>query len=457
MSPAAAARRLSPLGPRSTLSRLSRYTARFHVPAAMLEGLVAGAYTLNDIILRKNFGAGPLVVTLLVMAQPVSQLLAIVWGSVMQGREKRPFILGFGGFGRLALVLVALATTSWMFLVPIGIAITLAVAIVPALNSIYQTNYPDKERGRVFGWVMGGTSIATMAASLGAGALMDWNPQSFRVIYPVAGVLGLISASLFYRIRQRRTLPSARITRALPGADTDAPPHLLVVEQAQAWGRDIGRALRNPLHGAASAFRDDRRFARFEIGFMIYGIAWMMMQPVIPIFLVDTIHVQYHQVGVARGVIYFTFMALFSPLAGRLLDRWNAVRVAALGFAMLATFPFAMMLCHDVRHVYIAFALYGVGMAGANMAWTMGPILFAGKRDAAGYMGVHVTMVGIRGLLGNPLGLLLLQTIGARSTFGICSALFAVSVLYMWRLGRDMERDAAHGGTPAESTIAAAR
>lgn len=436
MSPSAAVRRLSPFQ-KSTLSRISRYTARYHVPAAMLEGLVAGAYTLNDIILRKNFGAGPVLITMLVMAQPVSQLLAIVWGSVMQGREKRPFILGFGGFGRLSLLLVAVATSSLMFFVPIAIAIMLSVAIVPALNSIYQTNYPDKERGHVFGWVVGGTSLATMAAALGAGALMDWNAQSFRVIYPVAGVLGLISASLFYRIRQRRLLASARITRALPGADA-ADGTLVWVGHARAWGSDIAGALRNPLRGAASAFRDDPFFLRFEIGFMIYGIAWMMMQPVIPIFLVDTIHVQYHQVGIARGVLYFTMMALFSPLAGRLLDRWNAVSVAAIGFAVLATFPFAMMMSHSIHSVYGAFTLYGIGMAGANMAWTMGPILFAGKRDAATYMGVHVTMVGIRGLLGNPLGLLLLQTIGARATFGICSALFATSVIYMWRLRRDM-------------------
>lgn len=436
MPPAAVTRRSSPFRT-SSLSRISRYTARYHVPAAMLEGLVAGAYTLNDIILRKNFNAGPVLITLLVMAQPVSQLLAIVWGSVMQGREKRPFILGFGGFGRLSLLLVAGATSSLFFFVPIAVAIMLSVAIVPALNSIYQTNYPDKERGRVFGWVVGGTSIATMVAALGAGALMDWNAQSFRVIYPLAGVLGLVSASLFYRIRQRRLLASAQITRGLPGVDA-ADGTLVWIGQARAWGRDIGGALRNPLQGAATAFREDPSFLRFEIGFMIYGIAWMMMQPVIPIFLVDTIHVQYHQVGVARGVIYFTTMALFSPLAGRALDRWDAVSVAAVGFAVLATFPFAMMLSHGIHSVYGAFALYGVGMAGANMAWTMGPILFAGKRDAAAYMGVHVTMVGIRGLLGNPLGLLLLQTIGARATFGICSALFAISVIYMWRLRRDM-------------------
>ncbi len=444
MTPGAAVRRLSPLQDKS-LSRISRYTARYHLPAAMLEGLVAGAYTLNDIILRKNFNAGPVLITLLVMAQPVSQLLAIVWGSVMQGREKRPFILGFGGFGRLTLLIVAAATTPTMFFIPIALAIALSVAIVPALNSIYQTNYPDKERGRVFGWVVGGTSLMTMVASLGAGALMDWNPQSFRLIYPLAGVLGLVSASLFYRIRQRRTLHSARITRELPGArvPSGTDGYFVWVGQARAWGRDISGALRNPLQGAATVFRENPAFLRFEIGFMIYGIAWMMMQPVIPIFLVDTIHVQYHQVGVARGVVYFTTMALFSPLAGRALDRWNAVTVASLGFAVLATFPLVMLLSHGIHTVYGAFALYGVGMAGANMAWTMGPILFAGKRDAASYMGVHVTMVGIRGLLGNPLGLLLLQTIGARATFGICVALFAVSVVYMWRLRGDVASTAA--------------
>jgi hypothetical protein len=68
----------------------------------------------------------------------------------------------------------------------------------------------------------------------------------------------------------------------------------------------------------------------------------------------------------------------------------------------------------------------------------MGPILFAGNRDAAAYMGVHVTMVGIRGLIGNPLGLFFLETIGSRATFLVSGALFLIGSLLMARLQRRM-------------------
>jgi hypothetical protein len=88
--------------------------------------------------------------------------------------------------------------------------------------------------------------------------------------------------------------------------------------------------------------------------------------------------------------------------------------------------------------VYVAFALYGLAMAGVNIGWTMGPIYFAGSRDAARYMGVHVTMVGIRGLVGNPVGLLLLETVGSRGAFLVAGGCFAAAAVLAWRLDREL-------------------
>lgn len=407
------------------LSRVALYTARYHVPAAALEGLVAGVFALNDVVLRKTFGASALLITLMVMAQPVSQLLAIVWGNLMEGRPKRPFILGFGGVGRLSLLFVGLAVTPVAFAVPVVVSVSLALAIIPALNALYQSNYRDHERGRVFGWVMSGTALANITASLAAGHLMDINPAWYRVVYPVAGLFGLGSAILYYRIRARRGPNGA------PGMSDAA------LGPAE-WFDAVGRAIRSPFRGAATVFRQDPGFFRFEIGYMLYGLAFMILQPVLPIFLVDEIHVQYSQAATARGLIFYGIIALLSPWFGRLLDRWNAVRLSILGFALLIFFPLALAVSRSVAGVYGAFALYGIAMTGVNIAWTMGPILFAGRRDAASYMGIHVTMVGIRGLLGNPIGLLLLQTIGSRPTFLVASVLFGLGTLVMIRLDRRM-------------------
>jgi len=174
---------------------------------------------------------------------------------------------------------------------------------------------------------------------------------------------------------------------------------------------------------------------------MLYGLGFMMLQPVLPLFLVDEIHVQYSEAATARGLIYWGMMALVSPIFGRLLDRWDAVRLSIFGFAFLMVVPLLLAVSHSLHGVYAAFAVFGFAMSPVNIAWTMGPILFAGRRDAATYMGVHVTMVGIRGLIGNPMGLILFKTFGSRPTFLIAGLFFALAMVVMIRLNRPMTRD----------------
>ncbi|MDZ4804816.1 MAG: MFS transporter [Candidatus Eisenbacteria bacterium] len=424
---------LSPIHSRPPLSRVSRYTARFHLPAAAFDGLVAGAFTLSDVVLRKTFGASALLITLMVMAQPVSQLLAIVWGRLMHGRSKRPFILGFGGIGRLSLILVAFAGTAVTFAVPIVVSIALAVAIIPALNALYQSNYPNSERGRVFGQVLSMTAVATIASSMAAGWWMDHDAGAYRIIYPLTGIIGLAGIYLYWRIRPRAGLPA--------DDSSDQKEDL----SASDWFEAVYDAVRHPFRGAKTIFTTDPNFLRFEIGYMLYGLGFMMLQPVLPLYLVDEIHVQYSEAAIARGLIFWGMMAIVSPIFGRLLDRWNAVRLSIFGFAFLMVVPLLLAISHSLPGVYLAFAVFGFAMSPVNIAWTMGPILFAGRRDAATYMGVHVTMVGIRGLIGNPMGLILFKTFGSRPTFLVASLFFALAMVVMIRLNRRLTRD----GRPA--------
>lgn len=418
------------------LSRVARYTARYHVPAAGLEGIVAGIFTLNDVILRKTFGASAVVIMLVVMAQPVSQLLAIVWGNLMHGRPKRPFILGLGGAGRLLLLAVALASTTAGFAVPVVASIALATAIIPALNALYQANYSDRERGRIYGWIVSITALATIAGSLGAGALMDVHPGAYRIVYPAAGLIGLGGIYCYYRIVHRPFRAVLPITSRPPLRMPGGPGEVLDVMTD--WMREILGAMKNPLRGSLALFREDPDFLRFEVAYMVYGMAFMLLQPVFPIFLVDEIKVHYSQAAVARGLVFWGVISLAAPLFGRLLDRWNAVLLSAIGFGILILAPLGLALSHSIWPVYGSFAIWGLGLAPIQIAWTMGPILFARDRDASTYMGVHVTMVGVRGLVGTPIGLLLLETVGSRGAFLVSSALFAAATILMWRLNRRM-------------------
>ena len=43
-------------------------------------------------------------------------------------------------------------------------------------------------------------------------------------------------------------------------------------------------------------------------------------------------------------------------------------------------------------------------MTGVMILWNMGPVAFAREGEAMYYMAVHVFLVGIRGLIGHPIG-----------------------------------------------------
>jgi len=83
--------------------------------------------------------------------------------------------------------------------------------------------------------------------------------------------------------------------------------------------------------------------------------------------------------------------------------------------------------------VFIAYAVFGVAMAGINIAWNMSSIFFAGKDDAAMYQSVHVTMTGIRGLIAPVLGLGLMRVFGYKAVFLVAAGFLATATIVSYR------------------------
>lgn len=406
----------------SASSRVGRYTQRGHVRAAFLDGLVQGVISLNEFVARKSLGASDAVITALVMAQPISLFFSAYWSNFLVGRGKRSTFLLFGVLGRLSLLLVVAAHGSMAFAGIVIFATLMIGAIIPAQNALYQANYDALERGRVFGRATAAQALATIGAALVAGRLYDLRPEAYRWVYPVAGILGFASCLAYFRIRFRR--------RSGEGDDGALPPPRGIVHE-------VGRSLRSPFAGSIAILRKDRAFRRYEAAYMSYGMAYAMLQPVIPIFLVDHLRVDFSQAAGARGLIFYGMMVVFSPVFGRLLDRSDPVKLSMLAFLVLSLFPIGLMIAETVGAVYLAFVLYGIGMSAVNIGWTMGPIHFARRKDSVPYMGAHVALVGVRGLIAGPLGILVYRLAGTpRATFGCATALFVLGALLMVSLDR---------------------
>jgi predicted MFS family arabinose efflux permease len=382
----------------------------------VLEGAVLGVFILNEYVAKKTLGAGDAMLTALVIGPTAALLFAAWWSGLLDRREKSSTFLVFGMLGRLSLLLVALAGSAASFTAVIAVATFLYGAVVPASNALLQRNFTAAERGRVLGLGTALQALTAIAVSLLVGRLYDWRPEAYRVVYPAAAACGFFSCLSLARVRFR-SRPGEPAERRLFGSGL---------------GAALANALRRPFAGALVLLREDRGFRRYETAFMAYGLAWMMLQPTIPIYLVEKLQVAYADVANARGLIYFSMIAALSHPFGRLLDRVGPLRVSTIAFTILAAFPLLLASSRGVGTAYLAFLVYGCGMAAVNLGWTTGPIHFAGERDSAGYMGAHVALVGVRAVVGGPFGIWLYRASGSpTATFALASGLFLAGAIIM--------------------------
>lgn len=396
----------------------SRYTFRFHLAAAALEGVFTGLLGgFADIVMVKSLGAGPGELTALTIIFPASALIAGAAAGLMAGRAKAPFLIAGGIFGRGPLLLMPLVGGPLSFLGLMFAAATAWSIIIPAQNAIFQANYRPQDRGRIFAAAQIVSVFCGIATTLATGALMERDPGSFHWIYPLGGIAGFASTWILSRVRIR-----GEGRRIAEGASIARPGALRETWQA---ARDAFRLLRTePL------------FRRFELGFFLYGVAFMTMQPIIPFWLTDHLSATYVEAALAKqGIFGLANMMLLAPF-GRALDRLGPVRLAAVSFAILAVFPIVFALATRMTHAYVAFAIYGAAMAGVHIVWNLAAITFAGERESAPFQGVHVMLVGLRGLLAPMIGYLTLKYGDPRVGMAIASASLVAAVAIMVPLAR---------------------
>ena len=431
----------APRPPGTGLPFYSRYTRTLHLRAEILNNLFAGVIGLAGAVARKGLDASELGITVLTTAGSASLLTAIFWSTAMEGRSKRPFIVGSALVGRLSLVLMAFAVDPRVFIAICCVYFLSEPVFIPAQNALLQANYHNSIRGTVFGTITGISKIPFLLAAFSAGKILDAHPRAYLWLFPAAGALGTLAYLQYARIRIRRWEAPARARR--PGVFASLANFLRIM-------------------------RDDRDFDRFERNFMIYGMAFMIIQPVNVFLLIDDLQMSYGLYSLCTQILFQIIIAVTSRASGRLLDRIGAMRVAALSFTALVLHAGTLLLAsvfHSIPLAFVAFGLFGVAMSGVNGAWSLGAMRFAGDRDAAAYMGAHVACVGFRGFFGPTLGYVLVLAfehpavgvpgLGIPAAYGIAAALFAIAAVAMARLGSRMEGSGSGPAAPAPGKPAA--
>jgi hypothetical protein len=395
-------------------------------------GLSFGILMLQDVILKKSLLASDFQVTMLIFLTS-SAFLFSIYGTEIINRSADPAktIVLMAVISRLFIFIIPLYSTPNFFVFCIAAMSYLDSLIKPSWNTVFKHNYSDSRRSSLYSYASSLYTIIVLIVTTILGYLLDINYELYKILFPLAGIFDVMSyVSLARMIRMSEKM------NAYPHKYADNRMSLKLF-------RDITII---PVRNMLRIFRENKPFFRFESYFFMYGMAFMIASPAVPIFLVEDLKLSYSPISIAKGLVFYTATILFTPVMGRLHGTGNPTKFCGYLFLFLMFYPLSMMSVKYLPSVfsfmtadfmlYFTFFIYGVLMSGVTLSWNLSTIYYAPHFQAANYQSVHITLTGVRGLFSPFIGYLILRYISIEATFIVSSMIFLLAGIMMLRESR---------------------
>lgn len=333
-------------------------------------------------------------------------------------------------FGSGWLVLMTLWPVLPVFVVGAIIAMTTASAAIPLMTQIYQENYPERERGKLFSRAF----MIRIAASIVFSALAGFvlSEQSAELRWILTHVFGLPESLVAEWRGDMKYFPYLLLTFALAFVFAGICVSRIPSQPLTAsGGTHPFRALR--------FVREDALFRRTLVMWMIMGFANLMIGPLRVDYLANTRHgltwngqpLSTVQIALLVGVIPNLARLVMSPLWGWLFDRMNFF---VLRILLNTGFALGMLSFFGGDHLawlIVGAIIYGISNAGGDVAWSLWVTKFAPPERVADYMSVHTCFTGLRGVLAPLVAFQLAQhfSVAAISWLGAIMIFIATMIL----------------------------
>ncbi len=370
--------------------------------ALMAAGLACIDVNVLGVLADKAFHAGPWVITIIAASDSVAHVTSFLWARWLHGTD-RVRSANLLQFGVIACVIALAASPFSQAGIAMLIGLTMLgrvfiTGIVNARTDIWRANYPRDSRGLATGRLTVAATFVIALTGLSVALSMDIKPESlravglewlhghaFRVIYVLAAIVALMGARTFSRVRWRGRAAQmkAERERAADGAAGASP-------------RAMWKILKR-----------DREYRRFMAAQFMLGAPNLAAIPIFILALKDNFTLQWTQSMLLTRVIPILIPVLVVPMWGRLLDRMHIVRFRSYHswvFVAANALMAAAFLTENLALLYASRVVLGVAFGGGLLAWELGHHDFARREDAAGYMAIHVTLTGVRGLFAPFLG-----------------------------------------------------
>jgi len=394
-------------------------------------GLVESATAA--ILVKHQFAgvASPLAVNIAVGlasgASALSNVVSFIWANLAHGRERVPIMVALQVIFSLLVGVVALAPTSAGGLVMTVLAIMAARAlwagILTIRSAIWGANYPRNVLATMTGRIVVISSLTIALSAMGVGWAMQSGALDARWLYASATMAGLIGAYTYRQTRVRREF------------------RMLAEEGAAGRGSEAFS-----LRIVTNILKEDPSFRQYMFWLGLFGGGNLMLIAQLVVICSEQLHLSSGIQILMLSVVPLVTLPFFTPTWARLFDGSHTVVYRSRqGWTLVAA---AVVLCAGafigwLPLMWMGAIILGAANAGANLGWNLGHNDFASLGRAQHYMGVHVTLTGVRGAIAPPVGILVYEGLEAwQSGWGRFSLILPVAMTTAGTLGFNLMRKA---------------
>lgn len=356
-----------------TIEERESLTFRLERRRAVGMGILETAgVTFLILIAERWFQSGPAVKSVLQGSNSIGLLLTpliLHWAAGCKGGAGRAAALMY--LVAAAGVLTAAAAPGEMVGVFMGgsvVAFMCVAGSAPLLASIFEQNYRGDRRGDLFSRNVVVRIIASMAFAWGAGIMIEHDISLWRWILVTYSAALLLAADCLWRT------PTVTLTNS-----RDAHPL---------------RAFTHVVH--------DRVFRWTLVSWMLMGFANLAMLALRVEYLASEeygLNLDATAVAMLTLIVPNAARLLFTRVWGQLFDRVNffTLRIVLNTGIMLGIVSF--FTGAGVAGLYVGAVLFGISIAGADVAWSLWVTKVAPPGLAGEYMTVHTFLTGVRGVI----------------------------------------------------------
>lgn len=417
--------------------RLRKRLSEFIFSYMIIEGILAGVLVLNEFIFIKSLKGSNYQLSVLFQFSLVLLFLSVFMIEYLKRYKNKAKLLVYTGLlTRLPLLVLLFfpgnvkGFTSgqfyhYIFLTVFFIYYMAQPVVMPIIIQYLKTNYRHENMSKLYSYATMVNKIMMLVITFLFGLLLDFDNYSFRYIYACIGILGVFSIYLLSKIQCENNISDFVKVNIL-------------------------ESFRNSWRSFISILKKNKPFRDYEIGFMLYGYAWISTMVLINLYYYRVLHLNYSSTAFYKNI--FNLVSILTlPTFGRLFWKTNMKKFSVMTYSFLffmiiftaltqyyqaGTTFMGIKLFYLLLTASLAFGLFSGAMP---LLWDIGSTYFCKQEETDKYMSVHMTLTGVRGFFSPFLGIWIFEQTGYSFTFGVAAFSLLAAMIYVYLAGNNLK------------------